>query len=246
MDDTTPQADMAVQAERLKHPTSIPADCTDEELAQADFTARDVLVGTVRSDAQLDHTLTSLSYYTPARALPAEHLPVRMIALYEEGLTRLPGIKRYGEVTETRVVRREEIPIPMSRPNGSEAYYLFTVKEWTCLDHPIALEGTSRGRPAFTTEFLLTHARLSYQLVAIHSPAEYRLAQVLCALCAEAAERGSPVFRRIGEGHVLSAAEGSLSLIHARGEVLYRCPLWNMKTHPAEVLGGIALRLGLR
>ena len=134
----------------------------------------------------------------------------------------------------------------MSRLNSAEAYYLFTVKAWTCLDHPIALEGTSRGRPAFTTEFLLTHARLSYQLVAIHSPAEYRLTQALCSLCAEAAERGVPVFRRIGESHVLSAAEGTLSLLHARGEVLYRCPLWNMQTQPAEVLGRIAWRLGLR
>ena len=246
MNNTPPQADVVVQAERLKHPISVPADCTDGELAQTDFACRDVLIGTVRSDAQLDYTLTSCSYYTPARALPAERLPVRMIALYEEGLTRIPGIKRYGEVTETRVVRREEISVPLSRSNGGEAYYLFTVKEWTCLEHPIALAGTSRGRPAFTTEFLLTHVRLSYQLVAIRSPAEYRLTQALGTLCTEAAERGGPVFRRIGEGHVLSAAEGTLSLIHARGEVLYRCPLWHMKTQPAEVLGRIASRLGLR
>ena len=246
MDDITPQESAELQAEWLKHPVRVPADCSDEELAQVDFAARDVLIGTVRSDAQFDYALASLSYYTPARALPAERLPIRLIALYEEGLTRLSGIKRYGVVTETRVVRREEIPVPMSRPNSAEAYYLFTVKEWACLDHPIALEGTSRGRPAFTTEFLLTHARLSYQLVAIHSPAEYRLTQALCSLCAEADERGGPVFRRIGEGHVLSAAEGTLSLLHARGEVLYRCPLWNMQTQPAEVLGRIAWRLGLR
>lgn len=233
-------------AERLKTDSAVPADCTDAELAEVDFSRRDVLIGTVRSDAQFDYTIASLSYYAPVKTIPACDLPVRMVALYEAGLTRRPGIKRYGEVSDIRVVSREEIPLPLTHPNGEEAYYLFTVKSWEFLEHPIRIEGTSRGRPAFTTEFLLTHARRSYQLVSIHSPAEYRLAQALCNLCEDMADGRSPAFRRIGEQHVLGAADGILSLIHARGEVLLRLPLGAMQTEPAEVLARLAAGLGIR
>lgn len=238
--------DIDLLAERLKLDSAIPADCSDGELALADFSKRDVLIGTIRSDAQFDHTMASLSYYAPIKTVLACDLPVRMVALYEAGLTRRPGIKRYGEVTDIRVVRREEIPVPLSRANGDEAYYLFAVREWKYLEHPISIEGTSRGRPAFTTEFLLTHARRSYQLVSIRSAAEYRLTRTLCALCEEAAAGQAPVFRRLGEPYLLGAAEGVLSLMHARGEVLLRMPLSAMLTEPAEVLNRLAVCLGLR
>ena len=234
-------------AARLKDPSSVPADCTDEELAAVDFAHRDVLIGTVRSDAQFDYTLASLSYYAPVKTVPPHDLPVRMIALYEEGLTRRPGIKRYGEVTDIRVVKRSDIPVPMSRSNGEEAYYLFTVKSWEYLDYPIGIVGTSRGRPAFTSEFLLTHARRSYQLVSITSAAEYRLTQVLCLAYLEATEEPAiETFRRMGDSHIISIGDGMLSLIHARGEVLFRCPLRDMESEPAEVLKNLTRALGLR
>ncbi len=237
--------DTGILAEHLKDPCSIPADCDDEELAAVDFTRRDVLIGTVRSDAQFDYALASLSYYAPVKTVPPCDLPVRLIALYEEGLSRLPGIKRYGEVTKIRVVKRAEIPVPLSRANEEEAYYLFTVRSWEYLERPIRITGTSRGRPAFTSEFLLTHARRSYQLVSITSAAEYRLAQALGRLWDGAAE-GRETILRAGGYHILCASEGMLSLIHTRGDVLLRCPLGAMETQPAEVLDRLAVALGIR
>ncbi len=246
MDHVIPGESTDVLAERLKDPASVPSECTDEELAAVDFSVCDVLIGTVRSDAQFDYTLASLTYYAPVKTVPPCDLPVRLIALYEEGLSRRPGIKRYGEVTEIRVVRRDEIPVPLSRPNGEEAYYLFTVKSWVYLEHPIGIAGTSRGRPAFTSEFLLNHARRSYQLVSITSAAEYRLAQILCRMCDQTAAEGRETVFRVNESHILCAAEGGLSLMHARGEVLYRCPIQAMETQPAEVLDRVAVALGIR
>lgn len=246
MDDVTSRDITETLAERLKDSSSSPADCSDEALAAVDFTCHDVLIGTVRSDTQFDFTLSSLSYYAPVKAVPPHKLPVRMVALYEEGLTRRPGIKRYGEVTDIRVVRRADIPVPMSRNNGDEAYYLFTVGSWAYLEHPISITGTSRGRPAFTSEFLLTHARRSYQLVSITSASEYRLTQALCRLYDESTTDGKEHFCRITEGYVISAAEGLLSLMHARGEILFRCSLRSMETEPAEILCRISLALGLR
>lgn len=231
---------------RLTDPCSAPADCDGDTLASVDFSRRDVLIGTVRSDAQFDYTLASLSYYAPVKTVPPCELPVRLIALYEEGISRRAGIKRYGEVTEIRVVKRAEIPVPLSRSNEEEAYYLFAVRSWEYLEHPIGITGTSRGRPAFTSEFLLTHARRSYQLVSITSAAEYRLTRILCRICDGTARgEGEAVFR-VGEGHILCAAEGVLSLMRTRGEVLYRCPLQAMETRPAEVVERMAAALGLR
>jgi hypothetical protein len=237
---------LAMDTAPLTPSSSAPADCTDESLISADFSRRDVLIGTVRSQTQLDYSLASLSYYAPVRTIAPADLPIARVALYEEGLAGPAVIAYHGRVTDIRVVRRTDIPVSQNRPNGDEAYYLFSVDAWESLPCPIVIEGTSRGRPAFTTEFLLMNARRSYQLVCIRSAAEYRLTAALCHLLDEAAEKTAPVFRRIGESHVLGAAEGILSLLHARGEVLFRCPLQAMHTQPAEVVHRLATLLGLR
>lgn len=224
------------------HPAPIP--CEDGELGAVDFTRLDVLVGTVRSDEQFDYCMESKAYYIPAGTVDPADLPVAFVALYEEGLTRRAGIKRYGRVTETRVVKRRDIPVPMSRPNPEETYYLFSVESWMLLEQPIALQNTARGKPAFTNYFLLTHCRRSYQLVAIRSPEAYRLCMLLCELTAAKGE--VPVFRRVGERHLVTRTDQGLRLLNASGDCLYTCPLRMLTNTPAEVLRGILSALGLK
>ena len=224
-----------------------PAPCTDDEMAAVDFSHLDVLIGTVRSDAQFDYCMETATYYIPAKTVtPADLLP-SFIALYEEGLTRKAGIKRYGRVTETRVVKRSDIPVPMSRANPEEAYYLFSVEGWEYLEHPIAIQDTARGKPMFTNQFLLTHCRRSYQLLAIRSPEAYRLCELLCHLGDEIAESPAekPIFRRVGEHHLITLTEGRLRLLTAEGGCLYTCPAQMQNESPAEVLRGVARALGL-
>ena len=222
----------------------IPVPCTDEELATVDFTRLDVLVGTVRSDAQFDYCTETNTYYIPAKTVAPADLPVSVIALYEEGLTRRAGIKRYGRVTDTRVVKRSDIPVPMSRSNPDEAYYLFAVEGWAYLEHPIAIRDTARGKPMFTNEFLLTHCRRSYQLLCIRSPEAYRLCRLLCNL--GEIEGSTPVFRRVGEPHLITMTDGKLRLINAEGGCLYACPAEWLTRAPAEVLRGVVKALGIR
>ena len=223
--------------------SSQPSPCTDGELAAVDFSRHEVLIGTVRSDAQFDYCAESRAYYVPAKTVtPADLLP-SVIALYEEGLTRRAGIKRYGRVTDTRVVKRSDIPVPMSRPNPDEAYYLFSVADWVCLEHPIAIQDTARGKPMFTNEFLLTHCRRSYQLLAIRSPEEYRLCELLCHLGEEPADKS--IFRRVGEQHIITLTAGRLRLLTAEGRCLYACPAGWLTDSPAEVLRGVCRALGV-
>ena len=228
----------------LFHPSPCPAPCEDSELAAARLSEIDVLVGTVRSDAQFDWCMESLAYYVPAKTVPQDALPVGVISLYEEGLNRKAGIKRYGEVLETRVVRRADIPVPMSRNNPDETYYLFTVREWCYLEHPITLQSTSRGKPMFTNRFLLTHCRRSYQLVSIRTPEEYRLCELLCKLGEDFT--GEPIFRRVGERYLITLSEERLHLLDADGQCLYACPTGMLYGDPAEVLRRVARGLGLK
>ena len=227
----------------LLEASPVPILCEYGELRAVDFSRTEVLIGTVRSDAQFDYCMRTRTYYIPAKTVtPADLLPT-VIALYEEGLTRKAGIKRYGRITDTRVVKRSEIPVPMSRNNSEEAYYLFSVADWVCLEHPIAIQGTGRGKPMFTNEFLLTHCRRSYQLVVIRSPEAYNLCRLLCCLAAETMM--GAIFRRVGQNHVITMTEGRVRILNARGECLYTCSEGQLKESPAEVLRGAIKALGL-
>lgn len=230
---------------RLSTASRSPAPVEDSELAAVDFSVLDVLVGTVRSDEQFDWCIQSRSYYIPAKTVTPDDLPVSVIALYEDGLTRCAGIKRYGEILDTRVVSRADIPVPMSRHNPDEAYYLFTVRDWDYLKQPIAILDTARGKPMFTNRFLLTHSRRSYQLVGIRSPEEYRLCQLLCKLEEDAATEKT-LFRRVGESHLMTLSEGWVRLLDAGGHSLCAFPVGMLESAPAQALHRVARGLGLR
>ena len=229
-------------ADRLTDPP-IPFICPHEELSKVDFSRLDVLIGTVRNDARFGYCMEARAYYIPAKTVTTDELPVSAIALYEEGIGRKPGIQRYGRVLETRVVKRAEIPVPMNRNNPEEAYYLFSVASWDHLEYPIAIQDTGRGKPMFTNEFLLTHCRRSYQLVAIRSPEAYNLCRLLCCLAAEVMV--GAIFRRVGQNHVITMTEGRVRILSAKGECLYTCSERQLKETPADVLRGAARALGL-
>lgn len=240
---TAEEANSTAELAALLDAPPAPLPCADGELGAVDFSRLDVLVGTVRSDAQFDYCMEAKTYYVPAKTVTADDLLPSVIALYEEGLTRKSGIKRYGRITETRVVKRADIPVPMSRPNPEEAYYLFSVADWVYLDQPIAIQDTDRGRPMFTGEFLLTHCRRSYQLLTIRSPETYRLCELLCHLTAEIGDK--PIFRRIGERHLITVTDGRLRLLTAEGGCLYTCPAAMLTDSPAETLRRVAGALGV-
>ena len=220
-----------------------PAPCEDDELAAVNFTRLDVLIGTLRSDGQFDYCMEEKAYYIPAKTVTPVDLPVSVIALYEEGLNRRAGIKRYGRVTDTRVVKRSDIPVPMSRNNPEEAYYLFFVADWVYLEHPIAIQDTARGKPMFTNEFLLTHCRRSYQLLCIRSPEAYKLCRLLCDL--GETEGSTPVFRRVGERHLVTVVDSRFRLLDAAGRVLVDCSAAALHASPAEVLRRVIGALGV-
>ena len=145
----------------------------EAKLQKVDWNTRDVLIGDLRSKAQLQACLEHDFYHVPVSQIKDENLPIRYIALYQSrGLFGTEaGIRYYGEVKRCTKVRRRDIHFIPSESN--EWYYFMEVKEWKTLSKPIAIKERSMGRQ-FTNMFLLEHSSEAPEL-SIRTEAEYRL-----------------------------------------------------------------------
>jgi len=126
-----------------------------------DWSVKDVLVGSLGSIDQLKDNLARRYYYVPAENVYKDSLPVQYIALYQSYnlFGESGGIKYYGEVIETKRVKRKNIDFPIRRNNGEEWYYAFRVKSWNKLPVAIAVKDEGVYKPKFTNMFLSIFAR---------------------------------------------------------------------------------------
>ncbi len=197
-------------------------------LRQVDWTERDVLVGSIGSEAQLMENLKHRFYYVPAKYLPDPELPVRIIAIYQGNRYRETGVRYFARVQSMRVVQRGEIPVPLRRGNPEEDYVFFTVEDWQVLEAPLDAQGESVTAPRWTNSFLLHHADSVYQLFAVESEQDYRL---LCALRRMA--------HRIREGYRrYTVAIDGMYFLRAQGRIICFCrgeePLFRFRLEQLE------------
>ncbi len=157
------------------------SDSTEDTVSfsERDFCVRDVLVGSIRSDEQLQINLSEKFYYVPARYVSPSSLPVKYVAIYQSVYNCESGIRYYAQVLETQKIKRADIKVRMSRNNGDEDYYLFKVDEWKTLDRPISAVSETVKEPRLTSSFLLFHCESTYELFCVRNADEYRL---LCEL----------------------------------------------------------------
>lgn len=201
----------------------------EEKLAKVDWTVRDVMVGTVRTAEQLQFNIDKRGYYAPAKYITEKQLPVRYIALHEDGVGDVSGIRRYGEVLTAQKIRRGKIPVTM-RPNADpdEIYWYFSVRKWIDLPQTIEIRDSFRGKPQFTNKFLLDHCTQSYQLFAISSEEEYRLmAEINKAfddLSASTAENNTAVYR-VNDDRSVIVADGYFTITNDNGDILDKIPV---------------------
>ena len=145
----------------------------EDKLAKIDWNQRDVLVGALRNRVQLQTCLKHKFYHIPASKIKDVDLPIHYVAIYQSIniFGREAGIRYYGEVTKTSVVKRRDIrEIPK---NSDEEYYRFEIKEWKELNIPLVAKEV-RDFPFFTNIFLLQHCPDVPDLH-ISSEEEYRL-----------------------------------------------------------------------
>ncbi len=186
-----------------------------QDTGQVDWSARNAMVGTVRSREQLRYNLKNNCYYVPARFLRSEHT-VAYIALHERDEEDIPCILRIGRVVAAQQVERRTIPVTMRKETDpGEPYLYYTIEEWTILPHRILIRDTARGKPLFTNKFLLEHCRASYELFVISSPEEYRLLEGIYALLSHQEETC-----RITEERKLTLHKDELILTDPKGTPL--------------------------
>lgn len=139
----------------------------EERLAKVDWNKREVMIGFVNNDDQLQRCLQYHYYYTYKQNISKENLPIHYVAMYR----RETGIKYYGKVLTTQEVLRSEMP-------GNARWkdrpcYRFDVDEWLELPDAIRPELYGPNPIAYTNYFLLTHSR-TYPELHFRNEAEYR------------------------------------------------------------------------
>lgn len=216
----------------------------ETKLAKVDWNVNDVMVGSFHNEEQFNINYREKFYYTRASIVPQDKLPIHYVAMYRPKYWSNPGVKYYGEVTETSIVRRKEIPVPMrNRNDAEELYYLFKIKEWKEL--PVSIEVKEEGprEPKYTNLFLLKNCRQTYELFNIHSEEQYRLVYELRRIfndtsVNENATSHEPVIQ-IDADHVIWARGGFFDLCNSRGEIIEQIRITDFAKHPRMFFGKI-------
>ncbi len=195
-----------------------------EELRQVDWSAQNAMIGTVRNREQLYYNLSHNCYYVPARFMTEDLPPIQHIALHEWDAENIPCIVRIGQVKTVERVERQTIPVTMRKETDPKELYLYyTVEQWLPLPHRILIRDTARGKPLFTSKFLLEHCRTSYELFVISSGQDYRLLEGIYTLLGA---KGSalPAYP-VTETRRLSLESSALVLTDTEGNTLCTLPL---------------------
>lgn len=147
----------------------------EEKLAVVDWNKRDVLLGTFRDVQQFKVCYDKKMYYIPAKEVDENDLPIHYVALYQttNKFGAEAGVRYYGEVLRTALVRRESIKeVPVRRNNGKELYYRFFIREWKELPKPILPREVGFTKN-YTNLFLLEHSEYIPELL-FQNEEEYR------------------------------------------------------------------------
>ena len=210
----------------------------EERLAKTDWSLRDVLVGSLRNRAQLDICLKKRFYHIPVSRIKDSNLPVHYVAIYQSInlFGKESGIRYYGMVTKTSIVKRREIlHIPKQ---SDEDYYLFEIKEWKSLTVPLKAKEI-REFPFFTNMFLLQHCPDVPDLH-IKSEEEYRLYTELRRLANNSSINENDYDNTYTfNGTVISLEDGYINLY--RDGVTKRISLYTFMRRPRVLINALEL-----
>ena len=208
----------------------------EERLAKVDWSVKDVMVGTVRTEEQLKFNVEKNGYYVPAKFITNDMLPIRYIALHEQDIGSENGIRKYGEVLTAQKIIRGRIPVAMRKnADPNEQYYYFTVRNWETLPQTIVIQDTWKGAPQFTNKFLLDNCTKSYQLFSIASEEEYRLMveinKAFDDLDASTAKDNTAAYR-INDTHTIAMLDGYFTIMNDNGDILDKISISNFAKGP--------------
>lgn len=205
----------------------------EEALAGVDWDRRDVLVGSLGSEAQLESNLQWNYYHVPACYLSDHGSSVRYVAIYQSQnlFGQGGGIRYYGEVTHVERMERRKVRLPVNRHNDGEIYCVFHIRQWKLLPRTVAIREEWVSEPRFTNFFLLEQAKQSYELFAVRSEQDFRLMTLLHGLL-EGSRRSAAYKVRQDRGLLL--ARDSIAVITPEGKLLDRICLEDFREAPGS------------
>jgi predicted component of viral defense system (DUF524 family) len=186
----------------------------EKRIAKVDWKQKDVLVGSLRDTKQLEFNLKENYYYLPKKNINEDRLPIRYIALYQsKGQFSNPGIRYYGEIVQTEICKRKEIPFRV-RANPEEDYYRLYVRKWEELTPEIQVQGEGVYTTKYTNYFLLTNCDASFELFQVSSEEEYRLLQELKRVSSElyGGEENKDLSIKINDATLLFVDKGEIRI----------------------------------
>ncbi|MBR6825767.1 MAG: hypothetical protein IKM59_04385, partial [Oscillospiraceae bacterium] len=128
---------------------------------------------------------------------------------------------------------RGRIPVSM-RPNGNpeEVYYYFKVRQWVDLPHEIEFRDSVKGRPLFSTRFLLEQCRQSYELFAVFSPTDYCLMKALHKAMDCLRAEDTPICVPVDRNNILSCANGAFVITNQKANTVYSVSIADFESSP--------------
>jgi len=217
----------------------------EEKLLKVDWAVKDVLVGSVRSLEQLRYCMETNHYYAPKRYISEDDLPIKYIAIYEDGIGTKPGSRYVGEVLLSTIVKRGKIPVAShSRPDAP--YYYFKVRQWSEMPRTITIRDTNRT-PRMTNRFLLDNCGESYQLFNINSEAEYRLMMALntvSGMLAEGIYATDRVTYKFDNSCSIKICDGIFTVIGSDGCIVAKLNAEQYAKSPGVMFGRIKEAIG--
>ena len=215
------------------------APCVEKQLRACSWDYFDIMVGTVRSQEQLDYCLKNNCYYVPSRLVSETKATfIEYVALMEHTGQGDACIRYYGKVDFLSDVERCAIPVPMSRDNHEEDYLVLGVVKWNTLDQPIPVHDSYQGGPKYTNLFLLQHCNRSYQLFCIRSAQDY---ETCATVIAAYNHRFHPSNLHIlGESFILRTMDDMFILMNDQGRTIDRFPISLYETRPSTVIKRIS------
>ena len=204
----------------------------EDRLAKVDWSRRDVLIGTLRNNAQFRTCLDKKFYYIPAKLVNDENLPIHYVALFQTPriFSDKAGIHYYGEVLRTALVRRKNIrEVPQTHGNPDDLYYRFQIREWMQMDRPILPKESGFIRE-FTNVFLLENAEYVPELL-LRSEEEYRFYTELKRRTGSALEDNETTSGfELGDIKVLF--DGGQIQVYRAGKAVGRCSVTEFSRQP--------------
>ncbi|MEJ6949390.1 DUF2357 domain-containing protein [Natronospora cellulosivora (SeqCode)] len=123
---------------------------------------QNVLVGSIRKKGQLQFLLDKKIYYIPCKRVKLEENHLEYIAIYlsKKDFPDNYGVSYYGKIKGIQARKRKDINVPMTKNNGEELYYVFSIESWSQLVENILPEGYGvRGSHIYSNFMLLQKAR---------------------------------------------------------------------------------------